>query len=119
MNHAVPEQRTLPRWRLPSLRACIAVRLADNAWKGRLVSTVTRALADRAKRWRKPWGRILGRRRRAARAVCYSAGEMTGASPTAKGLIASCLMLAGLALGGLAALDWAGYTGFLVSLIWL
>jgi len=44
---------------------------------------------------------------------------MTGASPTAKGLIASCLMLAGLALGGLAALDWAGYTGFLVSLIWL
>ena len=25
-------------------------------------------------------------------------------------------MLAGLALGGLAALDWAGYTGFLVSL---
>jgi hypothetical protein len=37
---------------------------------------------------------------------------------TVKGLAASLLVLTGLALGGLAALDWAGYTGFLVSLIW-
>jgi len=43
---------------------------------------------------------------------------MAGAIPGVKGLAASLLMLAGLALGGLAALDWAGYTGFLVSLIW-
>lgn len=40
-------------------------------------------------------------------------------SPRVKSLTVSLLMLAGLALGGLAALDWAGYTGFLVSLIWL
>jgi len=44
---------------------------------------------------------------------------MPGASSRVKGLTASLLMLAGLALGGLAALDWAGYAGFLVSLIWL
>jgi hypothetical protein len=43
---------------------------------------------------------------------------MAGPIPGAKGLAASLLMLAGLALGGLAVLDWAGYTGFLVSLIW-
>jgi len=51
-------------------------------------------------------------------AVCYSAAEMAGAIPGVKGLAASLMLLAGLALGGLAALDWAGYTGFLVSLIW-
>ena len=43
---------------------------------------------------------------------------MAGGRPGVLGLTASVLMLAGLALGGLAALDWAGYTGFLVSLIW-
>jgi membrane protease YdiL (CAAX protease family) len=37
-------------WRLPSLWACIAVHLANNAWNGGLISTLTRSLAHLAKR---------------------------------------------------------------------
>jgi membrane protease YdiL (CAAX protease family) len=38
-------------WRLPSLWACIAVHLANNAWHGGLVSALTRSLTANVARW--------------------------------------------------------------------
>ena len=37
-------------WRLPSLWACIAVHLANNAWNGGLISALMRSLGQLANR---------------------------------------------------------------------
>jgi hypothetical protein len=42
----------------------------------------------------------------------------SGSSIEARNIVAALLATAGLALLALAALDWAGYTSFSISLLW-